>query len=113
MAVPLLRRWVRGLLAQVPEIAAGIELIASEYATNALWHSASGLPGGRVRAELVLTADSAQISVYDQGALDVRASGGDPDEHGRGLVLVQGHSDKHGGGVLPDGRHLVWAVINR
>jgi anti-sigma regulatory factor (Ser/Thr protein kinase) len=116
LAVPLLRRWVRGLLAQAPEVVHGIELIASEYATNALWHSASGSPGGRIRAELLLAADSARISLYDQGALNERPSSGasdDPDEHGRGLVLVHGHADQHGGSVLPDGRHLAWAVLNR
>ena len=39
------RAWVAGILAGFPA-AADAELMASELATNAVLHSASGLPGG-------------------------------------------------------------------
>jgi anti-sigma regulatory factor (Ser/Thr protein kinase) len=107
-AVPVLRHWARAL-ADVP----GLELVASEYGTNALWHSASGLPGGRIRAELSVAAEGVWISVQDDGPRpepeewDAECL----DEHGRGLILVQAHVDECGEHLTPEGKHVVWALL--
>lgn len=107
-AVPVLRRWVRALV-DVP----GLELVASEYGTNALWHSASGLPGGRIRVELALGVSWVRLSVQDDGPKPVREEWNEEclDEHGRGLVLVQAHVDECGEFPTPEGKHVAWALI--
>ncbi|RFU41821.1 hypothetical protein DZF91_09820 [Actinomadura logoneensis] len=73
--VPCVRRWARNLLAEphTRDLAADAELIVSEYVTNAIWHSASGLAGGRVRTELLLTATVLRVTVYDDGPTDTSA----------------------------------------
>jgi anti-sigma regulatory factor (Ser/Thr protein kinase) len=112
-AVPLLRRWMRLLLAEDAKLAEAFELIVSEYGTNALWHSASGAPGGRIKAELCLGLRRARLTVLDSGAL-VRGdrAPGDPAEHGRGLLLASAYADEVGHHDTPGG-HAVWALINR
>ncbi|MEV5569179.1 ATP-binding protein [Spirillospora sp. NPDC052269] len=112
--VPCVRRWARNLLADphTQNLAGDAELIVSEYVTNAIWHSASGLAGGRVRVELLLTAAVLRVTVYDDGPTDTVAPD-DADEHGRGLLLVAACSDDHGHRHLPDGQHLSWASVNR
>ncbi|WP_067475455.1 ATP-binding protein [Actinomadura hibisca] len=114
-AVPMLRRWVRALCSGSSRRAGDLELIASEYATNALWHSASGLPGGRLRAEIQHSADNVRLTVYDGGPIGVSQTWPDEqlDEHGRGLMLVAAYADDYGDRRLPDGRHVAWALLNR
>ncbi|MFC9973754.1 ATP-binding protein [Spirillospora sp. NPDC127200] len=114
-AVPTLRRWVRALLSGRCRQAGDLELIASEYATNALWHSASGLPGGLLRAEIQHDTERVRLTVYDNGPIGVPRTWPDDqlDEHGRGLMLVAAYADDYGAHRLPDGRHIAWAVLNR
>jgi two-component sensor histidine kinase len=90
-----------------------LELVACEYGTNALWHSASGLPGGRIHVELDVGAGWIRISVQDDGPKPVFDEW-DPDcldEHGRGLMLVQAHVDECGEHVTPEGAHVAWALL--
>ncbi|MEW2353246.1 ATP-binding protein [Spirillospora sp. NPDC029432] len=113
-AIPFLRRWVRLLLGDEPELAEAFELIASEYGTNALWHSASGAPGGRIRIEFCVDARRARLTVLDEGPVSEggRAVPEDVDEHGRGLVLAGAYADQVGYGDSAGGR-AAWASIDR
>ncbi|WP_165950199.1 ATP-binding protein [Actinomadura sp. GC306] len=111
-AVPLLRRWVRLLLSAEPRLAEAFELIVSEYGTNAVWHSASGAPGGRIRVELLIGNRQTLLTVLDDGPVPVRTDEEvDPAEHGRGLILADAHADETGQDDRADG-HAAWALIN-
>jgi anti-sigma regulatory factor (Ser/Thr protein kinase) len=113
-AISLVRRWVRLLLADDPELAEAFELIVSEYSTNALWHSASGRPGGRIEIELCVGPERVHLKVKDDGAaaLNPDPSPDDVDEHGRGLVLASAYADAIGHRDTPAGL-VAWALINR
>ncbi|XVQ10888.1 ATP-binding protein [Spirillospora sp. CA-255316] len=113
-AISLVRRWVRLLLADEPELAEAIELIVSEYGTNALWHSASGRPGGRIEVQLCVGPEQVQLKVQDDGpaALNPDQTPDDLDEHGRGLVLARAYADAVGHWDTPGGL-VAWALINR
>ncbi|GAA2258244.1 hypothetical protein GCM10010402_12080 [Actinomadura luteofluorescens] len=112
-AVPLLRRWVHLLLADDAELTEAFELIVSEYGTNALWHSASGAPGGRIRVELCINRRQTRLTVLDDGPIPARTDEDtDPAEHGRGLILADAYADETGQYDCVDG-HAAWALINR
>lgn len=112
-AVPLLRRWVRLLLADDGKLTEAFELIVSEYGTNALWHSASGGPGGRIGAELCISRRQTRLTVLDDGPVPARTDEEvDPAEHGRGLILADAYADETGQYDCADG-HAAWALINR
>jgi anti-sigma regulatory factor (Ser/Thr protein kinase) len=109
--VPLLRRWVHLLLTD--ELAEAFELIVSEYGTNALWHTASSRPGGRIRAELSISSQQTRLTVLDDGPAPARTDGrADPAEYGRGLILADAYADETGQYDCADG-HATWALINR
>ncbi|MEU5995925.1 ATP-binding protein [Spirillospora sp. NPDC047418] len=111
-AVSLLRRWVRLLLVDDVVLTEAFELIVSEYGTNALWHSASGMPGGRMRVELCIGRRQTRLTVLDDGPVPVRADEqADPAEHGRGLILADAYADETGQYDCADG-HAVWALVN-
>ncbi|WP_037558589.1 ATP-binding protein [Spirillospora albida] len=111
-AVPLLRRWVRLLLAEDAELAEAFELIVSEYGTNALSHTASGASGGRIRVELTTGVRQTRLTVQDDGPPSAYAGTEiDPAEHGRGLVLADAYADVTGQDDTADG-HAAWALIN-
>lgn len=67
-----------------------IELLVSELTTNALLHTASGLPDGWFVVHLLVFTDRVRIRVFDLGGKTVPAVVEDPngDEHGRGLLTV-------------------------
>ncbi|WP_344546245.1 ATP-binding protein [Actinomadura fulvescens] len=110
-AIPLLRRWVRLLL--VDELAEAFELIVSEYSTNALWHTASSRPGGRIRAELHISRQQTRLTVLDDGPVLARTDqSADPDEHGRGLLVADSYAGDIGEYDCADG-HATWALIRR
>ncbi|QKW39952.1 ATP-binding protein [Actinomadura sp. NAK00032] len=112
-AVSLLRRWIRLLLTDDTALTEAFELILSEYATNALWHSASGAPGGRIRAELCVSGRQTCLTVLDDGPAPSRIDQEtDPVEHGRGLILAEAYADETGHYDSVDG-HAAWALINR
>ncbi|WP_460303056.1 ATP-binding protein [Actinocorallia aurea] len=107
------RRFVR-------DVAAGHEagalyravLAMNEFATNAIQHTFSGLPGGRFVVEVERFDDSIMVGVIDFGAptCPVAADWDDESEDGRGLAMVAKLADKWGVEDVRVGRR-VWAVF--
>lgn len=69
-----------------------VVLVASELATNAIRHSASGEPGGSYELQVVALSDAWHVRIGDQGP---RRSPNptdklDADEAGRGMAVVAG-----------------------
>ncbi|MGW9399082.1 ATP-binding protein [Streptomyces sp. NPDC055642] len=80
-------------------------LCVSELATNALLH---GVPAGRgFLLRLLPYADGVRVEVHDSGGGVPAVPKGEPDESGRGLVLVGGLADKWGVGEREPGK-VVW-----
>lgn len=76
-----------------------VVLVASELATNAIRHTASGLPGGTFTLHLASLSNRWRVRVDDAGGPDeprVQAVDDDEDEAGRGLVMVAGLSSAWG-----------------
>jgi hypothetical protein len=84
------RSWVAGFFAasSVPDAA----LMTSELVTNALVHSASGLPGGSVTVTVASSEETVRVDVIDQGAMPAVPSHG----LGKGLVIVAQLADVFG-----------------
>lgn len=101
------RQFVRRCTEGCP-LADDVILLASEIATNALRHTASGLDGTFV--VLVDAADgSVRVEVHDLGS-DTAPSvcrSGSPEESGAGLALVETVADRWGFHGSPFGR-VVW-----
>jgi anti-sigma regulatory factor (Ser/Thr protein kinase) len=91
-SVSAARSWVAGFFGapSVPDAA----LLTSELVTNALIHSASGLPGGTVTVTVTAGQECARVDVIDQGALPASASA----QHGlgKGLGIVAALADVFG-----------------
>ena len=62
------RSWVAGFFA-ASEAADGAVLMASELFTNAILHSASGLPGGLIIVKVRISDDAVRVDVVDQGEM--------------------------------------------
>jgi anti-sigma regulatory factor (Ser/Thr protein kinase) len=106
-AAPSARHWTRAVCKAVGfDRAEAAELVVSEYVTNALIHSASKDPGGRILIRLETGPDGIRISVIDDGArpCEVRA------DHGRGLDVVEYLSDAYGAVPTGAGRRS-WAYL--
>jgi anti-sigma regulatory factor (Ser/Thr protein kinase) len=100
------------LAALLPECPARDDVmsVATELASNALRHTASGR-GGRFAAEIVWHASVLHVAVSDDGAPSGPRIVDDPlQENGRGLVLVRGLSQGFGSCGDHHGR-LVWADV--
>lgn len=105
-----LRRWLTWLL---PECAARDDLlsVATELASNALEHTASGKPGGSFTVQVARHQSMVYVAVTDGGSLGEPRVIEDPDgERGRGLLLVHGLSARTGWTGDEQGR-VVWAQI--
>jgi anti-sigma regulatory factor (Ser/Thr protein kinase) len=102
-AVSAARSWVAGFF-PVPAAAADAALMTSELVTNAILHSASGLPGGRVTVGVGTAGGSLRVDVIDQGEIPpcMAARGG----LGQGLALVAALADASGA----DGRDRWFAL---
>ena len=105
----LLRRWLASLLPDGPA-RDDLATVATELASNAIRHTASGR-GGWFAAEITWHAPMVRVAVADCGGPtepqvieDVAA------EHGRGLLLVRGLSVRTGTCGDRRGR-LVWADV--
>lgn len=89
-------------------------LLISELVTNAVLHSRSGEPAGRVAVVLCSGPAGILIQVSDDGGpSEPRVSGmpaGDP-EHGYGLLLVDALADRWGSICSPEGR-VTWCRIS-
>jgi serine/threonine-protein kinase RsbW len=90
-----------------------VVLLATELATNAILHSASGEPGGTFVLHLARFADRWQVRVDDAGGFSSprMSKSADPlKEAGRGLALVDAIAN--GWGVLGDeNSRAVWAEV--
>jgi hypothetical protein len=104
-----LRRWLRSLLPECPARDDVIS-VASEIASNAVVHTASGR-GGWFAVEVTWSGPVVRVAVADGGARTGPRMAADPTgEHGRGLVVVVALSARTGVCGGPGGR-LVWAEI--
>ncbi|MFE3460599.1 ATP-binding protein [Nocardiopsis aegyptia] len=61
------RRWAANATRATPRLSRPVALVTSELVTNALVHTASGLPGGTVRVELEHKPLHLVLSVTDDG----------------------------------------------
>jgi anti-sigma regulatory factor (Ser/Thr protein kinase) len=66
--------------------------MTSELVTNALVHSASGLPGGSVTVTVAASDETVRVDVIDQGAMPAAPSHG----LGKGLGIVAQLADVFG-----------------
>jgi serine/threonine-protein kinase RsbW len=107
-AISLVRKVVADVTAGLPR-ADDVVLVACEYATNAIRHSPSGLPGGEFTVRVWIRPGWVRLEVVDQGTDDwIELPEGSflGDESGRGLIVVAALADLwgHSGG-------RVWAEI--
>jgi len=105
----LLRRWIASLLPECPA-RDDVACVATELGSNAIRHTASGR-GGCFITEITWYRVIVRIAVADCGAPTGPQLIDDPTaDHGRGLVLVRGLSERTG--VIGDHRgRLMWADI--
>ena len=104
-----LRRWLAALLPDHPA-RDDAALVATELASNAVRHTASGR-GGWFAAEITWHVSMVQVAIADSGGPGQPHIIEDPAaEHGRGLQLVRGLSTRSGACGDQRGR-LVWAHI--
>ncbi len=92
-SVSAARTWVAGFVPGSPA-AGDAALMTSELFTNAILHSASRLPGGRVTVSVRTGEDTVRVDVVDQGELPpcfARCPG-----LGQGLALVVALADVFG-----------------
>jgi serine/threonine-protein kinase RsbW len=112
--VGMVRQFVARVLTKALVPSAVIDdalLIASEYATNAVRHSASR-DGGDIRLVTDHQAGWARIELHDAGpaATPFVVPKGESDEYGRGLLVVDELATKWGHDRTPDGG-VHWAEL--
>jgi len=104
-----MRRWLASLLPAVPA-RDDVTLVATELASNAICHTASGR-GGWFTVEITWWRSAVRVGVTDCGGPAQPRVAGDPaGERGRGLLLVTGLSLRTGARGDQQGR-LVWADV--
>jgi serine/threonine-protein kinase RsbW len=84
--VPQARRWMQAILDGHPA-AADAALCLDELAVNAMWHSASGRPGGHFTVRAGSRGGRLRVEVTDQGGPWVWPEHG-AGQDGRGLLIV-------------------------
>ena len=105
-----MRRWLTSLLPAVPA-RDDVTLVATELASNAICHTASGR-GGWFTVEITWWQSVVRVGVTDGGGPAQPRVAGDPaGERGRGLLLVTGLSLRTGARGDQQGR-LVWADVS-
>jgi anti-sigma regulatory factor (Ser/Thr protein kinase) len=106
----VVRRWLESLLPECPA-RDDVACVATELGTNAVCHTASGR-GGQFVLEITWQGPSVRVAVEDSGAAGTPQAIDDPaGEQGRGLLVVQGLSERFG--VSGDHRgRTVWAEIS-
>ena len=107
----MLRRWLAPLLPP-GQARDDLVLVATELASNAICHTASGR-GGWFAVEVTLCRSLVRIGVTDNGGAGQPRVIEDPAaERGRGLLLVRALALRTGSCRAGTGR-LVWADIRR
>jgi serine/threonine-protein kinase RsbW len=105
----VLRQWLASLL---PACSArdDVTAVVHELGSNAVRHTASGR-GGWFAVEVTWFGPVVRVAVADSGSPDAPRLVDDPaGEHGRGLMVVRGLSERTG--VIGDRRgRLVWADV--
>lgn len=106
----LARAWVLALLPTGCPRADDVALVVSELATNAVLHSASGMPGGTVDVLVDVEPDAVALAVVDQGPAlaPARRPAG---EGGYGLALVAALADAYEVTATETGR-TVWCRLD-
>lgn len=92
------RRYVAAVLARHPDVDTAV-LLTSELVTNAVLHSRSRRPGGRVVLTVVEHADAIRLEVIDDGTDERTPHLADTDpsaENGRGLRIVKDLALRYG-----------------
>jgi len=103
------REWLISLLPECPARNDVIS-VATELGNNAVLHTASGR-GGAFAVEITYSESIVRVAVADRGGPAEPRVIEDPDgEHGRGLLLVRGLSERTGVEGDHQGR-TVWAEI--
>lgn len=108
------RRGVRALLEETGGCARAddVELIASEFASNAVLHSRSAGADGSFTVRLEVKPGWVRLEVADAGAAEGRAHVRvDDDEHKRGLLIVDAVADRWGHRRPSEGRAVFWAEL--
>ncbi|GAA2326198.1 STAS domain-containing protein [Dactylosporangium salmoneum] len=90
---------------RVPHLADTAALIVTEFVANALQYA-----GTPMRVSVALRRRHLHIAVRDGSLRPVRRSGGDDDEPGRGLLIVEGVSAAWGSMQTVGGK-VVWAAL--
>lgn len=92
------RGLVRELLGVGHPAVADVELLTTEAVTNAVTHTASGLPGGTVTVWILAGHRRIRVEIVDGGgaAPPPRPAGDLWAEHGRGLWLIAAIAVRHG-----------------
>jgi anti-sigma regulatory factor (Ser/Thr protein kinase) len=106
--------WVFAV-AHVPhDVADTIELVVSELSTNAVEHTASGLPGGHFVLELEARGGFFRVAVVDMGSSTAPTQGEGGDDSyavsGRGLFVVDAVAKQWASEPVRVGRR-VWADL--
>lgn len=115
------RSWCRSVTKMSVDASYGLLLVISEFYTNALIHSASGLPGGGVEIEVRCLPNAVRVQITDDGPHPdqppsiplPRADITPIEEHGRGLTLVDDMSRRWGWEGTLGHPITVWALLDR
>jgi anti-sigma regulatory factor (Ser/Thr protein kinase) len=113
--VAIARHAVRTFLGQFPEaVVENSQLIASEFVTNSLLWSLSGVDGQPI--ELAIDHEpgskTLRLEVVDAGPRPAQPGDEvDPDQHGRGLLIASRLSAKCGHDAAK-GRQVWWAELS-
>lgn len=109
--IPRSRHFVADALDQAGVTATdAVLLVASELITNAVRHGS-----GDVELRVLVDPDCVRLEVLDDGHASVVAPPENPAPSalgGRGLLLVEGVSDRWGSEFDAEGRTLVWAELS-
>ncbi|MFD0884747.1 ATP-binding protein [Streptosporangium algeriense] len=110
------RQYVTALLARAGYTAVHMQdvvLLVSEVVTNAVVHTASSDPGGKVTIKVALDGNRVYVEVTDDGSNEVPMPRA-PDDlgtGGRGLWLVEALSDSWGA-RMEQGSTSVWMYVS-
>jgi serine/threonine-protein kinase RsbW len=113
-SVSAARQITRELLGDAHPAIETAMLLISELVTNAVLHSRSGEPGGRVTVVLCTGPAGILIQVSDGGGPSeprIAAVPADGAEHGYGLLLVDALAERWGSICSPEGR-VTWCRVS-
>jgi anti-sigma regulatory factor (Ser/Thr protein kinase) len=108
------RAYLRQALGGMGVDSGDVDLMAAEVVTNAVRHTASGRPGGHVRAAVIVTDGHVRVEITDQGGADTRPCIPPyPVLGGRGLLIVHELAARWDWTRDDDGHTTVWFEVPR